>query len=218
MTTLEYAMAYLDRGFSVIPLKSPSMVNGSSEFQNKLQKAFKENEDAGVPRTEEEIFQELVNRFCKQPLEPWKEYQVRRPTRKEVTNWFTRYPDANIGIVTGAVSNLVVFDLDSEDAVWYAEDQGGFPFTPKVKSGKGYHIYIEHPGFEVRNDVKQELKIDIRGDGGYIVAPPSIHGSGHSYIWTNGNSIIDDDPAPCEEWMIKYLEEVNSNYKTYLTY
>jgi len=113
-------------------------------------------------------------RQCKVPLVGWKEFQNR--------TWFNKWPDANIGIITGKISGLVVFDLDSEHAVQYAEDEGGFPDNPKVKNGKGYHHYLRYPGFEVRNDVKKELDIDIRADGGYVVAPPS--------------------------WMIDYLEDV----------
>jgi hypothetical protein len=72
------------------------------------------------------------------------------PTEQEVTDWFDRWPNANIAIITGKISNLVVFDLDSEHAVQYAEDEGGFPDTLKVKTGKGYHYYMKHPGFPDR--------------------------------------------------------------------
>ena len=61
----------------------------------------------------------------------WKEFQYRHPTEEEVADWWDKWPDANIGIVTGKISNLVVFDLDTEDAVEYAENEGGFPRHPK---------------------------------------------------------------------------------------
>jgi KaiC/GvpD/RAD55 family RecA-like ATPase len=147
---------------------------------------------------------------CKRPLISWKDYQTRLPTEEEVCQWFDQYPDANIGIVTGKISNLVVFDLDSTDAVEYAEAEGGFPDTPKVKTGKGYHVYMRHPGFEIRNSVNKKLDIDIRADGGYAVAPPSIHGSGRQYQWEQGFSIHDIKPAACESWMIEYLQNISS--------
>ena len=80
--------------------------------------------------------------------------------------------------------------------------KAGFPDTPKVNTGKGYHIYVQYPDFEVRNDVRKELDMDIRADGGYVVAPPSIHGSGSQYEWEEGFSIYEIDPAPCEQWMM----------------
>jgi len=58
--------------------------------------------------------------------------------------------------------------------------------TVKVKSGKGYHVYMRHPGFYVNNKVNLALTIDIRADGGLIAAPPSMHGSGHQYQWSKG--------------------------------
>ena len=123
-------------------------------------------------------------------------------------SWFSQWPDANIGIVTGQISGIVVFDLDSDHAVQYADDEGGFPDTPKVKTGKGYHCYMRYPDFEVRNDVRKELDIDIRADGGYVVAPPSVHGSGRKYEWEDCSSILDIEPAPCEPWMIDYLKSI----------
>ena len=104
----------------------------------------------------------------------------------------------------------MVFDLDSTDAVEYAEAEGGFPDTPKVKTGKGYHFYMRHPGFEIRNSVNKKLDIDIRADGGFAVAPPSIHGSGRQYQWEPGFSIHDIKPAACEPWMIDYLQSISS--------
>jgi hypothetical protein len=141
-------------------------------------------------------------------LVPWTEYQKRLPTEEEVRNWFTLNPHANVGIITGKISNLVVFDLDSPEAQEYADGEGGFPETPKVKTGKGSHVYMRHPGFTVKNNVNQKLTIDIRGDGGYVVAPPSVHGSGRRYIWEKGYSISEIDPAPCSPWMVDYLKDL----------
>jgi replicative DNA helicase len=110
--------------------------------------------------------------------------------------------------VTGKVSGIVVFDLDSDDAIEYANAEGGFPDAPKVKTSKGYHVYMQYPGFEVRGSVNKKLDIDIRADGGIVVAPPSIHGSGHQYNWEQGFSIYDIEPAPCESWMTDYLKSI----------
>jgi len=211
MTTSEIALSYLEKGLSVIPLKSPAIVNRSAKFKQNVQEELAKNAALPEPRSEEDIIKEMFIRECKKPLLAWKEYQIKMPTIEEVSNWFNLNPDANIGIVTGAISNLVVFDLDSKHAEEYAEEQGGFPEdTVKVKTGKGYHIYMKHPGFEIRNDVNKSIDIDIRADGGYAAAPPSIHGSGYQYQWIEGLSILETDPLECSDWMIDYLHSVSN--------
>ena len=198
---------------SVIPLWSRAQIKRKppAYFVDELNKKLDENQESDNPISEDDIYEKYVTRVCKRPMILWTEFQTRQPTVEEVTTWFSKWPDANIGIVTGKISNLVVFDLDSEHAVQYAEDEGGFPDTVKAKTGKGYHVYVQHPGFEVKNDVKKKLDIDIRGDGGYAAAPPSMHGSGRQYEWEEGLSIFEIDPAPCEQWMIDYLKEVTEN-------
>jgi len=211
MSKKEIALSYLERGLSVIPVWSPEMVKRRKpkNFRVDLQKKLEQNERAENPLLKEDVIKELVINYCKKPdLITWKEYQTRLPTEDEVSAWFTANPDANVAIVTGKVSNLVVFDLDSDDAIDYAEDEGGFPDTTKVKSGKGYHYYMKYPEFEVGSSVNKNLDIDIRANGGYIVAPPSIHGSGHMYEWQDGYSIFDIDPADCTPWMLDYLETI----------
>ena len=179
-------------------------------FKEELQREIEKNKQSDNPLPENDIIGKVVITKCKTPcIAGWKDYQHRLPTREEVTNWFTQNPSANIAIITGAVSNLVVFDLDSKDAVEYAENEGGFPDTARVKTGRGYHVYMKHPGFDVRNQVKKELDIDIRGDGGYVAAPPSIHGSGRQYEWEEGFSIFQIDPAECTPWMIDYLKDIS---------
>ena len=70
---------------------------------------------------------------------------------------------------------------------------------------------MKHPGFEIRNSVNKKLDIDIRADGGYVAAPPSIHGSGNQYQWVEGNSIDDIAPAPCSSWMNDYLKDISNS-------
>jgi len=183
MTNKQIALQYLNKGISVIPLNSPAMLWG-----NLSQK-------------------EIIDK-CKVPcITSWKEFQNRHPTEEEVNTWWDQFPEANIAIITGRISNLVVFDVDKQDATEYAQEEGGFPITVKAISGKGYHIYVQYPDFEVRNSANTDLGLDIRADGGYIVAPPSLHGSGRQYEWDEGYSIYEIDPAPPEQWMEYYLKE-----------
>lgn len=113
----------------------------------------------------------------KKPLIKWTEFQERRPSFEELLSW----PRKNLAIVTGAISNLVVVDCESlEDAKWFAETRS--KSTTVVKSKRGYHFYFKHPGGRVPNGQKIEGRYDVRGDGGYVLAPPSKHSEG-AYSW-----------------------------------
>ena len=161
MTKNEIALQYLQQGLSVIPLFSPEMINKNppKRYAEALTKKLEENTKLTNPLPEAQIIQEAIIRQCKTSIISWAPFQSRHPTEKEICEWFDQNPDANIGIVTGSISNLVVFDLDSEDALEYAEARGGFPDTPKAKTGKGYHFYMRYPDFEVPNRVNSGLKI-----------------------------------------------------------
>jgi len=214
MTKVEIALQYLDRGFSVIPLKSPAIVKRSVKFKEKFLETLSENSKLPEPRTKEEIYKEMFYKECKSPLIAWKEYQKRLPTKEEVNHWFNLNPDANIAIITGKISNLVVFDFDSASALEYAQEIGGLPeSTAMVKTGKGFHFYMLHPDFNVSSRVNDDLGLDIRAEGGYAVAPTSIHGSGRIYEWVEGASLFDVAPAPCTSWMIDYLKNASTGNK-----
>ncbi|MCK9227220.1 MAG: bifunctional DNA primase/polymerase [Syntrophorhabdaceae bacterium] len=212
MTRLEIALSYLEKGFSVIPLYSPEMLKSKHQrkFMAELNKEYEKNNQLEEPLPKDVVTERVLTRWCKRPcIFDWKQYQGRLPTKEEVTQWFNTNPTPNIAIITGAISGIVVFDLDSQHAIEYADEQGGFPDTVKAKTGKGYHIYMKHPGTDIRNTVNKNLDIDIRADGGYVVAPPSQHGSGHYYGWEEGFSISQIDPAPCTPWMRDYLDDIS---------
>ena len=108
----------------------------------------------------------------------WKEFTRRLPTLHELFTWFGdgNPKRHNIGIVTGKISALVGVDCDSRgEAVWWWEQFAKTPLL--VKTGKGIHFYYQHkPGTVVRNRAGLfGRKIDLRGENGYLVAPPSIH-------------------------------------------
>jgi hypothetical protein len=126
------------------------------------------------------------------PAVPWKEYQTIKPAMDKLSEWFSDGKN-NIGIVTGEISGVVVVDLDSGAAQTFAK-KNGFPDTPSVRTGKGCHLYYKYPeGIEVRNFQKRDdlPDIDLRGNGGYVVAPPSIHPSGSVYEWIDGEGLND---------------------------
>lgn len=128
----------------------------------------------------------------KRPLILWEHLQHERPSEQDVVEWFRRWPDANIGIVTGEISNLIVLDIDPKhggDAALGRLEQRFGPLSATVEAvtgGDGRHLYFAHPGGLTRNRAGLAQGIDLRGDGGYIVAPPSIHPTGRPYSWIPG--------------------------------
>jgi hypothetical protein len=138
----------------------------------------------------------------KRPLIPWQVYQSRHPDPPEVANWFGRWPDANIAIVTGVVSHLAVLDLDPRhgaDISLASLEQAHGPIGDTVEAetgGGGRHLYFAHPGEILHNRVGLAPGIDLRGDGGYVVAPPSIHASGVPYRWVRSPEVCPLAPFP----------------------
>lgn len=128
----------------------------------------------------------------KKPAVSWTDYQNRKPTEEELVEWFSS-GEKNIGIVTGKISGIVVIDLDSDEAQNFAKSNH-FPPTPNVITRKGYHLYYAYPQKTgVRNFQKRDglPNIDLRGDGGYVVAPPSVHPDGHIYQWCDNQGLED---------------------------
>lgn len=108
-----------------------------------------------------------------------------------IRRWWTEAPFANVAIATGPESGLAVLDVDprhgGEDSlVALREDAGELPRTFVVKTGGGgWHYYFKHPGTKVPSvGGKLGPGLDTRGDGGYVLAPPSNHLSGGSYLWS----------------------------------
>ena len=150
----------------------------------------------------------------KRPLVRWEDFQHRRPTEAEARAWFCGCREAGIGIVTGAISGLVVVDIDvrhgGDGALEHIErEHGRLPTTVECRTGGGgRHLYFAHPGGLVRNKVGLAPGIDLRGDGGYVVAPPSLHGSGLRYVWVDGRAPGNTAIAPLPDWLLQQtLEE-----------
>jgi hypothetical protein len=103
--------------------------------------------------------------------------------------WWQQQPNNNIAIATGAASGIFVVDvdgLDAEAALRRLEaEYGALPATVEAITARGRHIYFKCPQEPVRNSAgKIGPHIDVRGDGGYVLCPPSIHPSGHRYSWS----------------------------------
>jgi hypothetical protein len=148
----------------------------------------------------------------KRPGLAWLEYQSRRASTEEVETWFRHRRGANVAIGTGAVSGFVVVDVDaghdgtaSLDAL--EREHGPLPVTVEaITGGGGRHLYFAHPGGSVPNRVALFPGIDVRGDGGCIVAPPSMHVTGRRYAWAPGRAPGEIAVAPMPAWLHAMLQ------------
>jgi putative DNA primase/helicase len=147
-----------------------------------------------------------VKAMSKEPLVPWKGYQTSKASPETIQAWASCMH--NVGIATGAISGLVVLDLDGKEAVKDAE-KFGLPQTITALTPNGLHLYFRHPGFKVGNRAGLRPGWDIRGDGGYIVAPGSIHPSGTEYRWENSPESFELAEIP--DWLLELITKPQTN-------
>ena len=121
-----------------------------------------------------------------------------------VARWWRRWPGANVGLRTG--DGLVVVDVDPahggiESLAAIEADHGPLPATATVRTGSGgLHLYFRHDG-PLRNSAGVlGPGLDVRADGGYVIAPPSWHMAGAPYRWTSTMP-----PAPLPGWVLAGL-------------
>lgn len=181
---LEAALAYAARGWSVVPCHSPSPGGCTCKAGAACSSPGKH------PRVVRGLH--AASRSC-----------------DLITRWWTRWATANIGIRTGAPSGLVVVDIDPRhggDATHQRLSRRGWlPSTlTALSGGGGVHLYYAHPGGTIRNDAGRRVGrgIDVRGDGGLIIAPPSRHPSGGRYEWAAGAR----EPAVMSDWLGQRLQ------------
>lgn len=146
----------------------------------------------------------------KRPLIKWVEYQERLATEDEVCAWFDQWPDAMLGVVTGALSGVVIVDADNPEADAYAHEYGMGRTPIMVKTKRGMHYYFKHPrdgkrrgpraGVNVRQvapDWPAIPGLDFRGDGSYALLPPSPN-----YSWqVQPGTDLDDDMPVWNDWV-----------------
>ena len=108
-----------------------------------------------------------------------------------INQWWQQWPDANIGIMTGPESGLVVLDVDprhgGNESLRDLERQHA-PLAPTLEvltGGGGRHLYFKYPEGASLGNSSSKLGpgLDVKGSNGYVVAPPSLHGSGKTYQW-----------------------------------
>jgi hypothetical protein len=138
----------------------------------------------------------------------WQEYSERLPTVEEIERWWQQYPNAGVGIVTGKVSNLIVLDVDTKKGADANHVYRTYPTDLVVRTGSGGgHFYYQYPhqNGRIPNVVgKKDGKptgYDLRADGGYVVAPPSLHPSGRRYEWLQTGKA----PAEATPQLLKFI-------------
>ena len=125
--------------------------------------------------------------------------------------WWKESPDANIGLPTGAVSGLLVLDIDPRNGGDQSLSDLTAKFGPlpetaiQMTGGGGRHIIFRHPGVPVPKTLANG--IDLKGDGGYIVVAPSVHPSGIAYQWdgvAGANGLL--IPREVPRWLLEQIE------------
>lgn len=127
----------------------------------------------------------------------------------QIRAWWDKWPDANVGIRTGKESGMFVLDIDPKHdgentLAQLVSEHGPLPETVEAKSGGGgRHFYFQHPGSAIKTRANCEPGIDIRADGGYIVADPSNHMSGGTYQWAESRAPEDVALAAAPRWVLE---------------
>jgi hypothetical protein len=111
--------------------------------------------------------------------------------RARILAWWTRHPQANIGLATGHRFDVLDVDgpADAQAIRTLAAEHGLASSRPLVRTGGGgWHYYLALTGL---GNVRPAglAQVDWRGRGGYVVAPPSRHASGHRYQWAPGRDL-----------------------------
>jgi hypothetical protein len=119
-------------------------------------------------------------------VDKWECYQETRATPGQIAEWF-RDPALNVGVLCGKVSgNLVVLDFDSPKAYatyWDGKDPSEKTFVSKT--GRGYQVWVRDPilsELTTKIDYRPFMDLEVRANSHYVVAPPSIHPSGPTYV------------------------------------
>lgn len=131
--------------------------------------------------------------------------------RKAIGRMFSLEPRGMLAIRTGAASSLVVIDIDPRNdgtrCLTMLREQGMLPPTRHVRTGGyGWHLYYRHPGPHIRiSGGRNRLGpgIDVKADGGYVVAPPAIHPiTREPYTWADPTSPISEMPPSLRQLLL----------------
>jgi hypothetical protein len=131
---------------------------------------------------------------------------------QKIQQWWKQWPNSNIGL---SAENMIVIDIDAKKQGYASLERletelGKLPETREaITGGGGSHYFFRRNGCSVKNCTNLRLGVDIRTNGGYVIAAPSTHKSGKRYKWVANTTKTLSDLTP--EW-VKFIE--NSNTKS----
>lgn len=147
----------------------------------------------------------------KRPLMSWQQYQTKRAPTEQIEEWWKKWPDANIALVTGEISGIMAVDCDTKGGIEtfekYLPESLETPIQSTPRGGRHY-LFRHETG--IRNNARILEGIDTRGEGGYILVSPSGNGNGRSYQWLDGLALGSVTPAPLPEAYKRILLESNA--------
>lgn len=136
--------------------------------------------------------------------------------KRAIRFWWNKWKDANIGIATGSVSGgIVVIDVDvdkdkgiygDESLKEWENEHGELPNTWRVVTGRGGYHYYYKTNQKIKSAASIYPGIDVRGEGGYIIAPPSIHENGRYYNWEVNQSPEDIKIHIADDKVMEFLK------------
>jgi hypothetical protein len=132
-----------------------------------------------------------------------------------IRGWWQQNPTLNVAVACGKASGIFVIDVDgdgAEAALRQIENlHGALPPTVEAITARGRHLYFEWPGRPVPNSAgKIAPGIDTRGEGGYVLSPPSIHPSGRRYAWSVDSASA---LAAAPDWLLQLIAEPANGVK-----
>jgi len=140
-------------------------------------------------------------------------WQVRATDEaRQIKRWWAKWPNANIGIATGCESGIFIVDVDpingGDETLDNLLKENSFPETSTVRTGSGgRHIFFKcDTRIKSSNGKKLGQGIDLKAEGGYIVAARSVHPNGNQYAWDN-SKLVAEPP----EWLMELIDSPTKN-------
>lgn len=145
------------------------------------------------------------SRKTKRPMIPRGVHRATRD-RRQAEAWVREYADANFAIACGEPSGVWVLDVDGPDGEASLHEleatHGALPPTLRVVTGRGFHLYFRMPeGIRIGNRAGLMPGLDVRGSGGYVIAPGARHSSGAVYSISGSGAAVVDAPS----WLLELV-------------